>query len=78
MIISYSVFSHTTAEDMLELIDHLFTYLKNNGKIYFTYCNIDNNFSVWRPNTELSLYERNPGVWYSRCNAGLIFNFIAF
>jgi SAM-dependent methyltransferase len=42
MIISYSVFSHTTAEDMLELIDHLFTYLKNNGKIYFTYCNIDN------------------------------------
>ena len=42
IIISYSVFSHTTADDMIEMIDHLFKYLNNNGSIYFTYCNIDN------------------------------------
>lgn len=42
MIISYSVFSHTTANDMVEMIEHLFTYLKQGGSIYFTYCNIKN------------------------------------
>jgi hypothetical protein len=42
MIISYSVFTHTTADDMVEMIEHLFTYLKDGGSIYFTYCNIKN------------------------------------
>ena len=42
MIISYSVFTHTTAYDMVEMIEHLFTYLKDGGSIYFTYCNIKN------------------------------------
>jgi len=42
MIISYSVFTHTTADDMVEMIEHLFTYLKAGGSIYFTYCNIKN------------------------------------
>jgi len=40
LIISYSVFSHTTADDMVEMIENLFSYLKDGGSIYFTYCNI--------------------------------------
>ena len=40
IIISYSVFTHTTANDMVEMIDHLFSYLKEGGSMYFTYCNI--------------------------------------
>jgi hypothetical protein len=27
---------------MIEMINHLFKHLNNNGSIYFTYCNIDN------------------------------------
>ena len=42
IIISFSVFSHTTADDMVEMIEHLFSYLKDGGKMYFTYCNIKN------------------------------------
>ena len=42
MIISFSVFSHTTADDMVEIIEHLFSYLKDGGSMYFTYCNIKN------------------------------------
>lgn len=42
MIFSYSVFSHTTAEDMVELIEVLYNNLNTNGRMYFTYCDIYN------------------------------------
>lgn len=46
LILSYSVFSHTTKEDMLELLEYLYNRLNGNGKIYFTFCNVNNNNCV--------------------------------
>lgn len=46
LIVSYSVFSHTTFEDMVELLDYLYSRLNTNGRIYFTFCNVDNKSCV--------------------------------
>lgn len=42
LIISYSVFTHMTIDDSTELIDYLMHYLDVGGKMYFTYCNVEN------------------------------------
>jgi 2-polyprenyl-3-methyl-5-hydroxy-6-metoxy-1,4-benzoquinol methylase len=42
LIISYSVFTHMSLEDMLEILDYLFEQLNPGGTICFSYCNIDN------------------------------------
>lgn len=44
LIISYSVFTHITMEDSIEIIDHLMKYV--DGKMYFTYCNVENTKCV--------------------------------
>lgn len=46
LILSYSVFSHTSIEDMLELVEYLYSRLEENGKIYFTFCNVNNRNCV--------------------------------
>jgi SAM-dependent methyltransferase len=42
LIVSYSVFSHTTESDMVELVDYLYNQLLPGGTMLFTYCNVDN------------------------------------
>ncbi len=53
-IVSYSVFTHTTLADMVEIIDHLYANLADNGTLMFSYCNIDSRRTIdWlkmRPN----------------------------
>jgi cyclopropane fatty-acyl-phospholipid synthase-like methyltransferase len=46
LIISYSVFSHTTFEDMIETLDYLYECLTSGGKILFTFCNVENDDCV--------------------------------
>jgi SAM-dependent methyltransferase len=46
LIVSYSVFSHTTFEDMIELLDYLYGRLNPKGKIYFTFCNVGKSYCV--------------------------------
>ena len=66
IIASYSVFSHTTADDMLDIIEHLFTYLKDEGSMYFTYCNIDNRKLVeWFRNRRTDCDEIPTNVDYT-------------
>lgn len=45
-IISYSVFTHTTQEDMVSRIDDLYRLLTPGGKLMFTYLNIESNTTV--------------------------------
>jgi len=42
LVVSYSVFSHIEANDALDLLTFLYNNLADNGKILFSYCNIDN------------------------------------
>jgi trans-aconitate methyltransferase len=42
LIVSYSVFTHMSLEDMLETLDYLYEQLSPRGTICFSYCNIDN------------------------------------
>ena len=44
-IISYSVLTHTTIEDMLETINWLFNLLKPNGKLLITWLDVDNKIT---------------------------------
>lgn len=58
LILSYSVFSHTSLEDMLELVDYLYSLLNANGKLYFSFCNINNKNCVeWFRNRRIDCDE---------------------
>lgn len=46
LIVSYSVFSHTTVDDMLILVDYLYNQLSIGGTLLFTYCNVENEQCV--------------------------------
>jgi 2-polyprenyl-3-methyl-5-hydroxy-6-metoxy-1,4-benzoquinol methylase len=46
LIVSYSVFTHMSTEDMLETLDYLYDQLNPGGTICFSYCNIDNPVCV--------------------------------
>lgn len=46
LIVSYSVFSHIEANDANDLLDFLYGKLNSNGKILFSYCNVDNKNCV--------------------------------
>lgn len=57
IIISYSVFTHMTNEDMMETLDYLYTRLNANSSIYFTYCNLDNAIcNNWFTNKRIKEY----------------------
>lgn len=45
-IISYSVFTHTTQEDMLLRLAELFNFLNPGGRLMFTYLNVDSPITV--------------------------------
>ena len=47
-IISYSVLTHTTIEDMLETIDWLFNLLKPKGKLLITWLDVDNKTTTYK------------------------------
>lgn len=46
LVVSYSVFSHIAADDALDLLEYLYGKLNNDGKILFSYCNVDNKQCV--------------------------------
>lgn len=45
-IISYSVFTHTTEEDMLLRLSELFDHCEDNGAIYFSFCDIEDQTTI--------------------------------
>ena len=45
-IISYSVFTHTTEEDILSRIEELYNFLNVGGKLIFTYLNVGSTGTV--------------------------------
>ena len=47
-IISYSVLTHTTIDDMLETIDWLFSLLKPNGKLLITWLDVDDKITNYK------------------------------
>lgn len=46
LVVSYSVFSHIGADDALDLLDFIYGKLNDNGKILFSFCNVDNRQCV--------------------------------
>jgi len=46
LVVSYSVFSHIAADDAIDLLGFLYDKLNDNGKILFSYCNVDNKQCV--------------------------------
>ena len=46
VVVSYSVFSHTSFEDTFELIEYLYSKINKGGKILFSYCDVENQLCV--------------------------------
>jgi SAM-dependent methyltransferase len=58
LVVSYSVFSHIEVNDMLDLLEFLYSNLSNTGKILFSYCNVNNGQCVeWFRNRRIECDE---------------------